>query len=96
MKKASLLLGFVLLGLTACKSKVCECADVFVKASEEVRRANGQPLKVLEIMDNQKKNKTFQECHNYTNDMTPEELKDFNKEFEQCPSVRAQRKKSAK
>jgi hypothetical protein len=47
-------------------------------------------------MEKQNKDKAFQECHKYTDEMTPEELKSFNKEFEQCPSVRSYREKSVK
>ncbi|MEI8192434.1 MAG: hypothetical protein WCG64_01090 [Flavobacteriia bacterium] len=96
MKKISLIFAVLLLALSACKSKVCDCADVFVKASEDVRKANQEPLKILEIMEKQNKDKAFQECHKYTDEMTPEELKSFNKEFEQCPSVRSYREKSMK
>lgn len=78
----------------ACKSEACECADVYVKAVKEMNQTNDMS-KRLEIMDVKYK-KEFTKCNEITSKLTPEELKQFEEEYEQCPSVKAFVKESTK
>ena len=84
-----MLLGvFLALVVVSCKSKVCECADAHVKAVKEINKTS-DPLKKMRILGNKKYQKVFKQCNAMTSEMTPEELKDFEAEYEQCPSVKA-------
>jgi hypothetical protein len=79
---------FLALVLVSCKSKVCECADAHVNAVKEINKTS-DPLKKMRILGNKKYQKVFKQCNAMTSEMTPEELKDFEAEYEQCPSVKA-------
>ena len=83
-----LLWVFLALVVVSCKSKVCECADAHVKAVKEINKTS-DPLKKMRILGNKKYQKVFKQCNAMTSEMTPEELKDFEAEYEQCPSVKA-------
>lgn len=84
-----MLLGvFLSLVVVSCKSKVCECADAHVNAVKEINKTS-DPLKKMRILGNKKYQKVFKQCNAMTSEMTPEELKDFEAEYEQCPSVKA-------
>ena len=84
-----MLLGvFLALFVVSCKSKVCECADAHVNAVKEINKTS-DPLKKMRILGNKKYQKVFKQCNAMTSEMTPEELKDFEAEYEQCPSVKA-------
>ena len=85
----TLLFGvFLALVVVSCKSKVCECADAHVKAVKEINKTS-DPIKKMRILGNKKYQKVFKQCNAMTSEMTPEELKDFEAEYEQCPSVKA-------
>ncbi len=85
----TLLLGvFLSLVVVSCKSKVCECADAHVNAVKEINKTS-DPIKKMRILANKKYQKVFKQCNAMTSEMTPEELKDFEAEYEQCPSVKA-------
>jgi hypothetical protein len=43
----------------------------------------------MRILGKKKYQKVFKQCNAMTSEMTPEELKDFEAEYEQCPSVKA-------
>ncbi len=84
-----MLLGvFLSLVVVSCKSKVCECADAHVNAVKEINKTS-DPIKKMRILANKKYQKVFKQCNAMTSEMTPEELKDFEAEYEQCPSVKA-------
>jgi hypothetical protein len=84
-----MLLGvFLSLVVVSCKSKVCECADAHVNAVKEINKTS-DPIKKMRILGNKKYQKVFKQCNAMTSEMTPEELKDFEAEYEQCPSVKA-------
>ena len=84
-----MLLGvFLSLVVVSCKSKVCECADAHVNAVKEINKTS-DPIKKMRILANKKYQKVFKQCNVMTSEMTPEELKDFEAEYEQCPSVKA-------
>jgi hypothetical protein len=76
---------FLVLVIVSCKSKVCECADAHVKAVKET----SDPIKKMRVLGNKKYQKVFSKCNAMTSKMSPEELKDFESEYEQCPSVKA-------
>lgn len=85
----TMLLGvFLSLVVVSCKSKVCECADAHVNAVKEINKTS-DPIKKMRILANKKYQKVFKQCNAMTSEMTPEELKDFEAEYEQCPSVKA-------
>ncbi|MCF8269234.1 MAG: hypothetical protein K9I25_04625 [Crocinitomicaceae bacterium] len=85
----TMLLGvFLSLVVVSCKSKVCECADAHVNAVKEINKTS-DPIKKMRILGNKKYQKVFKQCNAMTSEMTPEELKDFEAEYEQCPSVKA-------
>lgn len=79
---------FLALVVVSCKSKVCECADAHVNAVKEINKTS-DPIKKMRILGNKKYQKVFEQCNSMTSEMTPEELKDFEAEYEQCPSVKA-------
>ena len=85
----TLLFGvFLALVVVSCKSKVCECADAHVNEVKEINKTS-DPIKKMRILGNKKYQKVFKQCNAMTSEMTPEELKDFEAEYEQCPSVKA-------
>lgn len=73
---------------SSCKSKVCECADAHVEAVRAINKTT-DPIKKMRVLGKKKYQKIFKECNAMTSQMTPEELKDFEAEYEQCPSVKA-------
>jgi hypothetical protein len=79
---------FLALVVVSCKSKVCECADAHVNAVKEINKTS-DPIKKMRILGKKKYQKVFKQCNAMTSEMTPEELKDFEAEYEQCPSVKA-------
>lgn len=86
--QSSLILVFILAVLTvSCKSKVCECADAHIKAVKEINSTN-DPVKKIKILGKKEYQGIFEECNQLTKKMSPEELKAFESEYEQCPSVR--------
>ncbi len=94
MKKI-ILLASVAAVLFSCKSKVCECADAHVKAVKEINNTS-DPIKKMKVLGNKKYQGIFKKCNDMTSKMTPEELKDFETEYEQCPSVKEYKSKLPK
>ena len=80
---------FVCLVLVAssCKSKVCECADIHIKAVKEVNAVDA-PIKKMKILASKKYKAAFEKCNKMTESMTPEELKAFEEEYNECPSFK--------
>jgi len=72
---------------TSCKSKVCECADIHIKAVKEMN-AVSDPVKKMKVLSAKKYQADFERCNKMTDAMTPEELKEFEEEYNQCPSVK--------
>jgi len=73
---------------TACKSKVCECADIHIKAVKEINAVD-DPIKKMKILASKKYKAAFEKCNKMTESMTPEELKAFEEEYNECPSFKA-------
>lgn len=94
MKKI-VLLASVAVVLYSCKSKVCECADAHVKAVKEINNTS-DPIEKMKVLGNKKYQGIFKKCNEMTSKMTPEELKDFETEYEQCPSVKEYKSKLPK
>lgn len=78
--------------LISCKSKVCECADAHIKAVKEINNTK-DPIKKITILGKKEYQAIFEECNKLTQKMTPEELRAFEAEYEQCPSIREYNKK---
>ena len=76
-----------LLALVSCKSKVCKCADAHIKAVKEINNTT-DPIEKLKILGKKEYQPIFEECNQITKKMSPEELKAFDEEYNQCPSVR--------
>jgi hypothetical protein len=87
MQRFLILLGIAVLMLVSCKSKVCECADAHIKAVKEINKTN-DPIKKIKILGKKEYQGIFEECNRLTKKMSPEELKAFESEYDQCPSVR--------
>jgi len=86
MKKLILLVAVATV-LFSCKSKVCECADAHVKAVKEINNTS-DPIEKMKVLGNKKYQGIFKKCNEMTSKMTPEELKDFETEYEHCPLVK--------
>lgn len=87
MLRSIILLGISSLIMISCKSKVCECADAHIKAVKEINKTK-DPVKKIKILGKKEYQGIFEECNQLTKKMSPEELKAFESEYEQCPSVR--------
>ncbi len=87
MLRSIILLGISSLIMISCKSKVCECADAHIKAVKEINNTK-DPVKKIKILGKKEYQGIFEECNQLTKKMSPEELKAFESEYEQCPSVR--------
>ncbi|MFM7595628.1 MAG: hypothetical protein ACKO4Y_05555 [Flavobacteriales bacterium] len=85
-------IGLLALALGACKSKVCECADIHIKAVKEINRV-ADPVKKMKVLASKKYQVPFEKCNKMTEGMTPDELKAFEEEYNQCPSVKEYKKK---
>ena len=79
--------GLSLFALVSCKSKVCECADIHIKAVKEINGVS-DPVQKMKVLSLKKYQVPFEKCNKMTEGMTPEELKDFEEEYKQCPSVK--------
>ncbi|MFM7724739.1 MAG: hypothetical protein ACKO7O_08110 [Bacteroidota bacterium] len=95
MLRSFILLGLSSLVLISCKSKVCECADAHLKAVKEINNTN-DPVKKIKIHGKKEYQGIFEECNQLTKKMTPEELKAFESEYDQCPSVREYKRSQGK
>lgn len=91
MKSSWFIFSIATLTVVSCKSKVCECADVHIKAVKEINKTE-DPIKKLKILGKKEYQALFEECNQLTKKMTPEELQSFEAEYEQCPSIREYRK----
>jgi hypothetical protein len=80
-------IGLSLVVLSSCKSKVCECADIHIKAVKEINGVS-DPVQKMKVLSLKKYQVPFEKCNKMTEGMTPEELKDFEEEYKQCPSVK--------
>lgn len=87
MLRSFILFGISSLMMISCKSKVCECADAHIKAVKEINKTK-DPVKKIKILGKKEYQGIFEECNQLTKKMSPEELKAFESEYEQCPSVR--------
>jgi len=87
MKRSFISLCMLCMVLFACKSKVCDCADAHIKAVKEINMTK-DPVKKIKILGKKEYQGIFEECNQLTKKMSPEELKAFESEYEQCPSVR--------
>jgi hypothetical protein len=72
----------------SCKSEVCECADIHVKAAKEINKFQ-DPVKKMQVLSAKKYQVAFKKCNKLTEKMNTEELKAFEKEYKQCPSIKA-------
>jgi hypothetical protein len=86
MKRLVLIICLVLVA-SACKSKVCECADIHIKAVKEINAVD-DPIKKMKILASKKYKAAFEKCNKMTESMTPEELKAFEEEYNECPSFK--------
>ena len=50
----------------------------------------------MKVLGNKKYQGILKKCNGMTSKMTPEELKDFETEYEQCPSVKEYKSKLPK
>ncbi|MEY4217357.1 MAG: hypothetical protein RLZZ68_1813 [Bacteroidota bacterium] len=95
MQRSLFLVVVAVFVLTSCKSKVCECADAHLKAVKEINKTN-DPIKKIKILGKEEYQGIFEECNQLTRKMSPEELKAFESEYEQCPSVREYNRRNPK
>lgn len=80
--------SIIFLMLSSCKSKACECADAYVSAAKEMNKVS-DPVKKIEILGQKKYKGIFQKCNQMTQKMSNEELKEFELEYKECPSVKS-------
>ncbi|MEY3048930.1 MAG: hypothetical protein RL365_968 [Bacteroidota bacterium] len=84
--------ALVLVVLSSCKSKVCECADIHIKAVKEINKVS-DPVQKMKVLSAKKYQVPFEKCNKMTESMTPEELKAFEEEYMQCPSIKEYKRK---
>jgi len=56
--------------LSSCKSKVCECADIHIKAVKEINKVS-DPVQKMKVLSAKKYQVPFEKCNKMTESMTP-------------------------